>query len=47
MLSDSCPFERHLSYFVSFYLAMFNGVDPTDTGAIEWLKARMAQVPVP
>ena len=35
----------HFGDFVSFYLAMLNGVDPTDTGAIEWLKARMAQAP--
>ena len=36
----------HFGDFISFYLAMLNGVDPTDTGAIEWLKERLAQVPV-
>lgn len=35
----------HFGDFVSFYLAMLNGVDPTDTRAIEWLKARLAQEP--
>jgi len=33
----------HLGDFVSFYLAMLHGVDPTDTSAIEWLKARMSE----
>ena len=33
----------HLGDFVSYYLAMLNGVDPTDTGAIEWLKKRIAE----
>jgi glucose/mannose-6-phosphate isomerase len=33
----------HFGDFVSFYLAMLNGANPTDTGAIERLKAQMAQ----
>ena len=33
----------HFGDFVSFYLAMLNGANPTDTGAIEGLKEQMAQ----
>jgi len=35
----------HFGDFVSFYLAMLNGADPTETEAIERLKERLAQVP--
>jgi len=33
----------HYGDFVSYYLAMLNGANPTDTSAIERLKAQMAQ----
>ena len=36
----------HFGDFVSFYLAMLNNADPTETEAIERLKERLAQVPM-
>jgi len=37
----------HFGDFVSFYLAMLNGANPTETETIERLKQRLAQVPMP
>jgi glucose/mannose-6-phosphate isomerase len=33
----------HYGDFVSYYLAMLNGANPTDTGAIEGLKKELAE----
>jgi glucose/mannose-6-phosphate isomerase len=35
----------HFGDFVSYYLAAFNGVDPTPVSAISYLKRRLAEIP--